>query len=100
MTDDQHQNGASPPSQGLPSQDARAAMERILGGSTFAQATSLSKLLRYPVEEKLTRRADRLKEYTLGVDVFERGEAFSPKTDMIVRVQACRLRAKLAAYYA
>ncbi len=100
MTDDQHQNGASPPSQGLPSQDARAAMERVLSGSTFAQATSLSKLLRYLVEETLAGRADRLKEYTLGVDVFERGEAFSPKTDTIVRVQARRLRAKLAAYYA
>jgi len=75
-------------------------MSRVLEGPTFARSPGLSKLLRYLVEETLAGRADRLKEYTLGVDVFDRGEAFSPKTDTIVRVQARRLRTKLAAYYA
>jgi hypothetical protein len=41
-----------------------------------------------------------LNEYSLGVDVFERGEAFDPTTDTIVRVQARRLRSKLQKYYA
>ena len=75
-------------------------MRRVLEGPTFARSPGLSKLLRYVVEETLAGRADRLKEYTLGVDVFDRGEAFSPKADTIVRVQARRLRAKLAVYYA
>ena len=41
-----------------------------------------------------------MKEYTLGVDVFDRGSDFDPRTDTIVRVQARRLRARLAEYYA
>jgi hypothetical protein len=41
-----------------------------------------------------------LKEYALGVDVFDRPQSFDPRTDTIVRVQARRLRAKLKEYYA
>ena len=42
---------------------------------------------------------EELKEYSLGVEVFDRGEAFDPRTDTIVRVQARRLRSKLKDYY-
>ena len=45
-----------------------------------------------------TGRRDELKEYALGVDVFNRGADFDPRTDTIVRVQARRLRAKLQQY--
>ena len=38
---------------------------------------------------------NELKEYTLGVEVFDRGASFDPRIDTIVRVQARRLRAKL-----
>jgi len=99
MSEGQHRNGILPSSHSLPGEGVSAALENILGGPTFAQTTSLSRLLRYLVEETLAGRADRLKEYTLGVDVFGRGEAFNPKVDTIVRVQARRLRAKLVAYY-
>ena len=43
--------------------------------------------------------AGQLKEYSVGVDVFDRGPSFDPRTDTIVRVQARRLRAKLKDYY-
>jgi hypothetical protein len=42
---------------------------------------------------------NEVKEYSLGVEVFGRGEAFDPRTDTIVRVQARRLRSKLKDYY-
>ena len=42
---------------------------------------------------------DALKEYTLGVEVFERGARFDPRADAIVRVEARRLREKLRTYY-
>ena len=45
-------------------------------------------------------RAERLKAYTIGVDVFERAEDFDPHTDTIVRVQAGKLRQRLDLYYA
>lgn len=82
------------------SSSAPAQLSRILASRTFANAPSLSRLLRYLVEQTLEGHADRLKEYSLGVDVFDRGTAFDPRTETIVRVQARRLRDKLAQYYA
>jgi hypothetical protein len=40
-----------------------------------------------------------VKEYTIGVEVFGRGDSFDPRTDTIVRVQARRLRSKLEEFY-
>ena len=60
----------------------------------------MSTFLRYIVERALDGTADDVKEYSIGVDVFDRGDAFDPRTDTIVRVHAGRLRKKLAEYYA
>lgn len=40
-----------------------------------------------------------MKEYTLGVEVFDRGADFDPRLDPIVRVEASRLRGRLLKYY-
>jgi serine/threonine-protein kinase len=40
-----------------------------------------------------------LKEYVIGVEVFDRSPSFDPRIDPIVRVEARRLRAKLKTYY-
>lgn len=44
-------------------------------------------------------RGDELKEYLLGVSVFDREESYDPRIDPIVRVEAGRLRSKLREYY-
>ncbi len=77
----------------------RAELDRILASPGFAQSERLSRFLRFAVEETLQGRGDRLKEYFLGVEVFDREETYDPRTDPIVRVEAGRLRAKLARYY-
>ena len=51
------------------------------------------------LEAQLQARGDRLKEFSLAVDVFARPSTFDPRVDSIVRVQASRLRALLAEYY-
>jgi predicted ATPase len=79
---------------------ARAHAQRVLASDTFSKAHSLRRLLAYVVDETLAGRADQLKEYAIGVEVFGRGAAFDPRADTIVRVQARRLRAKLDEYYA
>ena len=79
--------------------DVRCQVERMLKTARFADAPSLSRFLAYVVDRTLDGRRDEIKEYVLGVEVFDRGDAFDPKIDTIVRVQARRLRAKLAAYY-
>src|ERR1039458_9401478 len=46
-----------------------------------------------------TLLADRLKEYTIGLESFGQPSTYDPKHDSIVRLQAGRLRQKLLAYY-
>lgn len=74
-------------------------LERILASGHFGQSEALVRLLRFLVVESLAGRSDRLKEYTLGVEVFQRGVDFDPRIDTIVRTQVRRLRAKLETYY-
>jgi adenylate cyclase len=78
---------------------ARAALDRVLASPVFANAGRLSRFLKFTVEQTLEGHADRLKEYVVGVEVFDRAETFDPRIDSIVRVEARRLRAKLAEYY-
>jgi len=55
--------------------------------------------LRFVVEEKLAGRGDRLKAFTIAREVYGRDENFDPRTDTNVRVDAGRLRSRLASYY-
>jgi TolB-like protein len=77
----------------------RPQLEKILESSDFSGAARGSAFLRFLVEETLAGRQDRLKEYTLAVEVFDRGESFDPGTNPAVRVEAGRLRKRLEHYY-
>jgi TolB-like protein/Tfp pilus assembly protein PilF len=79
--------------------EAQAELERILGSRTFAGAKSARSFLRYVVEETLAGRGDQIKEYVVGVAVFDRGEGYDPRADAVVRVEATRLRNRLREYY-
>ena len=89
-----------PPEAALPDAEAvRDALERVLSSREFRNAERLSRFLRYVVEETLRGGAGEIKEYAIGVEVFERGSAFDPRSDSVVRVEARRLRSKLRDYY-
>jgi TolB-like protein len=77
----------------------RAALEKILASPTFATAGRHNRLLRYLVDRTLAGEGDQLKEYVLGVDVFDRADSFDPRIDSIVRVEVRRLRSRLEDYY-
>ena len=83
----------------IPSPQILQQMERILSHPQFRQAKSLERFLRYVVTKTLVGEADQLKEYTLGVEVFQRGDEYDPRHDAVVRVQANLLRKRLAGYY-
>ena len=83
----------------IPEPDVRAELDRILASKGFATAGRLSKLLRYVVEKTLAGETDQLKEYAVGIEVFERDEKYDPRLDSIVRVEAGRLRTRLDEYY-
>ena len=74
-------------------------LEQILKSAPLASSPSLSRFLRYIVEETLAGRQAAIREFTLGVHVFDRGPNFNPRLDPIVRVQARNLRARVAKYY-
>ena len=79
--------------------DVRAELDRILASKGFVNAGRVSKLLRYVVEKTLAGETDQLKEYSVGIEVFERDDKYDPRLDSIVRVEAGRLRTKLDEYY-
>lgn len=79
---------------------ARAALNRVLASPAFVASENLSRFLRHLAEQTIEGRTEGLKEYTLGVDVLGRPESFDPRIDSIVRVEASRLRKRLASHYA
>jgi adenylate cyclase len=78
----------------------RGQLDRLLASEVFAGSARLSRFLRYVVERTLAGEGDRLKEYAIGVDVFDRDDGYDPRLDSLVRVEAGRLRTKLSEYYA
>lgn len=79
--------------------EVRAQLDKIVASAAFTAATQIAGLLRFTVEETLAGRHDRLKAYTIGLEVFQRPASFDPQTDSIVRVEASRLRRRLELYY-
>lgn len=80
--------------------DVRRQLERLLASAVFANAGRMSRFLKFVVERSLAGEGERLKEYVIGVEVFDRDAGYDPRVDSIVRVEATRLRSKLAEYYA
>src|SRR6187200_1479015 len=80
--------------------EVRAALERILASRCFQQAGRASDFLRFVVEQTLAGSGQRLKGYTIGVEVFGRPANFDAQSDALVRVEAGRLRRRLVEYYA
>ncbi len=78
-----------------PAEEIREALERILTSADFSASERNRRFLRYVVEETLSGRADRIKGYSIAVEVFERDESFDPQVDPIVRIEAGRLRRSL-----
>jgi TolB-like protein len=77
----------------------RDALSRVLESSIFAQSRRLSRFLRFTVEAALAHKEEMLKEYVIGIEVYQRKSSYQPAEDGIVRSEAYRLRSKLKTYY-
>ncbi|WP_108859227.1 adenylate cyclase [Ruegeria sp. Alg231-54] len=80
--------------------DVRAALQRLVRSSTFAGSQRLQDFLVYVVEESLNGRADEIRAKTIAMDVYGGTVAEMARRENVVRVDAGRLRRKLAEYYA
>ena len=74
-------------------------LDRVLQSRTFIQSEKLSRFLRFVVEHVIHGHPECLKEYLVGVEVYDRKPPYDPSQDSIVRTEARRLRNKLKEYY-
>ena len=88
------QDGRPPPA------EVRAQVQRMTASEVFATSPQLSAFLLFVVEAVLRGQGERLKGYTIGVEVLRRDTTFDPQVDPIVRVEATRLRRAIERYYA
>lgn len=85
--------------QDLSREEIERQLEKVLASETFQRAERLSRFLRFAVEQGLAGHESTLKEYSIGLHVFDKPESFDTRVDPIVRVEAGRLRAKILDYY-
>lgn len=78
----------------------REELAAVLASPRFRHAPTLAHLLSHLCEKRFAGESSQIKEYSIGVDVFRRGADFNQETDSVVRVEANRLRKRLAEYYA
>ncbi len=83
----------------VPDELVRQHLKRILSSDLFKRSDRLCRFLQLSVETALSGESTRMKEYILGVEVFDRGPSFDPRIDPVVRVEARRLRAKLQQWH-
>ena len=77
----------------------RRQMARLVNHPLFIRSARVRRFLEFTLESQLAGKADQLKEYVLGIEVFDRPASYDPRIDPIVRVEARRVRAKLRAFY-
>ena len=88
--------GGDPP---LAAGQVQSQLEKILASPLFCKAPRHSRFLTFVVHKTLAGEADAVKEYVIGLEVFDRSPGYDPGTDPIVRAEARRLRSRLADYY-
>ncbi len=74
-------------------------IDKLANSHALHGSESLCKLLRYLAKHALDHPGLPIKEYQIATEVFGRSDDFDPQVDSMVRVQAGRLRQKLAEYY-
>lgn len=75
-------------------------IDHIIKSHSLRSSESLCKLLQYLAKQALYHPDAPLKEYQIATEVYGRHADFDPQSDSTIRVQAGRLRLKLAEYYA
>jgi hypothetical protein len=75
-------------------------IEHITKSHSLRGSESLCKLLLYLAKQSIDHPDAPLKEYQIATEVYGRHADFDPQSDSTIRVQAGRLRMKLAEYYA
>jgi hypothetical protein len=87
------------PGTDLERDQVRDQLRRILTGSAFHNSKRYAAVLKFIVEQTLEGYGDRLKERTIGIEVFDRPPDYDTATDHAVRSAVAEVRKRLAQYY-
>ncbi|WP_440412737.1 hypothetical protein [Neorhizobium petrolearium] len=79
--------------------DVKDQLDRILASEELAVPDRAKKFLKYLVDETLAGRSDRIKAYSIAIEVFGRSQSFDAQNDPVVRIEAGRIRRALERYY-
>ncbi len=79
--------------------EKREELRRVLESKYFATSPKKSRFLEFVSEQAFLGNGDKLNEYLIGVEVYDRGSEFNSQKDPIVRVQAHEIRRLLKKYY-
>jgi len=87
------------PNSSITRDEIRAQLDHILNYAELKNSPRLQAFLQYIVEETLAGRANHIKGFAIGQAVYGGDENFDPQNNTIVRVEAGRLRRRIAEYY-
>ena len=90
---------APSPSVTIPPEEVEAELQRLLSSPAFRNAPRHCRFLKFAVRKALDGEGQTVKEYLIGLEVFDRPANYDPASDQIVRAEARRLRSRLADYY-
>src|SRR6202051_3242891 len=74
-------------------------LHAVIASPYFCNSKRYPALLQYVVENTLAGKSDRLKERTLGVEVFDRPSTYDTNAEAVVRFTAGEVRNRLLLYY-
>src|ERR1035437_3512147 len=77
----------------------RNELDAVLTSELFKRSPNLANILRYIGEKHFGGQSHEIKEYNIAVEALGRPAEFDPTRESIVRVEAHRLRKRLAQYY-
>src|SRR4051812_647491 len=79
--------------------EIKIQVQKIVRDPVFENSTILKNFLQYIVEESLRGNSNKLKEYTIAINVLNKPSDFNTQENGIVRIHAARLRRILDVYY-
>ncbi|MFZ0302805.1 MAG: hypothetical protein WAL75_08970, partial [Terracidiphilus sp.] len=91
----QHSN----PANGFSTYEKREELRRVIQSKLFASSPKKIRFLEFIAEQTFQGNSEKLNEYLIGTEVYDRGADFDQQKDPIVRVQAHEIRRLLKRYY-
>jgi hypothetical protein len=84
---------------GFSAYEKREELRRVLQSRHFANSPKKIRFLEFISEQTFQGNSEKLNEYLIGTEVYDRGADFDQQKDPIVRVQAHEIRRLLKKYY-